>query len=74
MAIIIPEKDIALTYTSKHRYNTFYILGISFITALSGYLFGFDFAVGSFVCQEGRPFRQYGAVALETQALKPTGR
>lgn len=27
------------------RFNTIYILGISFISALGGYLFGFDFAV-----------------------------
>src|SRR4051794_39612346 len=27
------------------KYNTSYILGISFISALGGYLFGFDFAV-----------------------------
>ncbi len=33
------------TGTAKHRYNTSYILGISFISALGGYLFGFDFAV-----------------------------
>lgn len=30
---------------NKHSYNTRYILGISFISALGGYLFGFDFAV-----------------------------
>ena len=30
---------------SKYSYNTRYILGISFISALGGYLFGFDFAV-----------------------------
>ncbi len=29
----------------KSRYNSKYILGISFISALGGYLFGFDFAV-----------------------------
>jgi MFS transporter, SP family, xylose:H+ symportor len=29
----------------KHSYNTAYITGISFISALGGYLFGFDFAV-----------------------------
>ncbi|HRO45012.1 sugar porter family MFS transporter [Agriterribacter sp.] len=29
----------------KYSYNTRYILGISFISALGGYLFGFDFAV-----------------------------
>jgi sugar porter (SP) family MFS transporter len=45
MAIILAEKDTTLTDTSKHRYNTSYILGISFISALGGYLFGFDFAV-----------------------------
>lgn len=28
-----------------HTYNTAYITGISFISALGGYLFGFDFAV-----------------------------
>jgi len=30
---------------SRHTYNNTYILGISFISALGGYLFGFDFAV-----------------------------
>src|SRR5882757_6005693 len=30
---------------SRTPYNNFYILGISFISALGGYLFGFDFAV-----------------------------
>lgn len=30
---------------SRHSFNTGYILGISFISALGGYLFGFDFAV-----------------------------
>jgi sugar porter (SP) family MFS transporter len=30
---------------SPHRFNHAYILGISFISALGGYLFGFDFAV-----------------------------
>jgi sugar porter (SP) family MFS transporter len=29
----------------KQQYNSFYILSISFISALGGYLFGFDFAV-----------------------------
>jgi MFS transporter, SP family, xylose:H+ symportor len=29
----------------RRRYNNSYILGISFISALGGYLFGFDFAV-----------------------------
>lgn len=28
-----------------HKYNSTYVLGISFISALGGYLFGFDFAV-----------------------------
>ena len=31
--------------SQRHTYNTVYILGISFISALGGYLFGFDFAV-----------------------------
>ncbi|UYQ94848.1 sugar porter family MFS transporter [Chitinophaga horti] len=31
--------------STTHRYNTAYIIGISFISALGGYLFGFDFAV-----------------------------
>src|SRR4051812_26127613 len=31
--------------SSKSTYNNSYILGISFISALGGYLFGFDFAV-----------------------------
>jgi sugar porter (SP) family MFS transporter len=30
---------------NQHRYNRGYIWGISFISALGGYLFGFDFAV-----------------------------
>src|SRR5689334_8075874 len=30
---------------SRSAYNNTYILGISFISALGGYLFGFDFAV-----------------------------
>lgn len=30
---------------NKQAYNTRYILGISFVSALGGYLFGFDFAV-----------------------------
>jgi len=29
----------------KHSFNTKFILRISFISALGGYLFGFDFAV-----------------------------
>jgi sugar porter (SP) family MFS transporter len=45
MATIISERNVAATDTSKHRFNTGYILGISFISALGGYLFGFDFAV-----------------------------
>ena len=31
--------------TGKQGYNTSYILALSFISALGGYLFGFDFAV-----------------------------
>lgn len=45
MATIISERNVSGTDTSKHRFNTGYILGISFISALGGYLFGFDFAV-----------------------------
>jgi sugar porter (SP) family MFS transporter len=35
----------ALKHNMKETYNSRYILGISFISALGGYLFGFDFAV-----------------------------
>ena len=35
-----------------HTYNSGYVIGISFISALGGYLFGFDFAVIS----GARPF------------------
>src|SRR4029079_9976536 len=31
--------------SSHYQYNSKYILAISFISALGGYLFGFDFAV-----------------------------
>ena len=44
MAIILAEKAAPAT-TIKHSFNTGYIIGISFISALGGYLFGFDFAV-----------------------------
>ncbi|MBC7510949.1 MAG: MFS transporter, partial [Ferruginibacter sp.] len=30
---------------ANHQFNTRYIISISFISALGGYLFGFDFAV-----------------------------
>lgn len=30
---------------SSYKYNSVYVIGISFISALGGYLFGFDFAV-----------------------------
>ncbi|WP_343671172.1 sugar porter family MFS transporter [Chitinophaga sp.] len=45
MATIISHSDVAGTHSPGYRFNTFYILGISFISALGGYLFGFDFAV-----------------------------
>jgi sugar porter (SP) family MFS transporter len=45
MATIITEKSTGSINTAKYRFNTSYILGISFISALGGYLFGFDFAV-----------------------------
>lgn len=31
--------------TESHKHNSAYVIGISFISALGGYLFGFDFAV-----------------------------
>lgn len=45
MAINFTTEGITTADSSKHRFNTAYILGISFISALGGYLFGFDFAV-----------------------------
>src|SRR5690349_17147918 len=45
MATIISTGNIITADTSRHRFHTSYILGISFISALGGYLFGFDFAV-----------------------------
>lgn len=45
MATIISERHLTTIDTSNHRFNIGYILGISFISALGGYLFGFDFAV-----------------------------
>ncbi|MCU0388113.1 MAG: sugar porter family MFS transporter [Chitinophagaceae bacterium] len=45
MAINFSTEGIETTDSAKHRFNTPYILGISFISALGGYLFGFDFAV-----------------------------
>lgn len=45
MATIISSGNTGASDTSKYRFNTSYILGISFVSALGGYLFGFDFAV-----------------------------
>lgn len=45
MATIISSGNTGGSGASKHRFNTSYILGISFVSALGGYLFGFDFAV-----------------------------
>jgi sugar porter (SP) family MFS transporter len=45
MATIVSVKNIHGADTSKYRFNKSYIIGISFISALGGYLFGFDFAV-----------------------------
>jgi sugar porter (SP) family MFS transporter len=45
MATIVSAKEVGAADTSRHKFNTSYILGISFISALGGYLFGFDFAV-----------------------------
>lgn len=44
MATFITDTSAPVS-TTKHSFNTGYILGISFISALGGYLFGFDFAV-----------------------------
>lgn len=45
MATIIPRNDVTIAGLSRYRFHTTYILGISFVSALGGYLFGFDFAV-----------------------------
>ena len=45
MATIVTANEVGAADTSKHKFNTSYIIGISFISALGGYLFGFDFAV-----------------------------
>lgn len=45
MATIVSTNEVGAADTSKHKFNTSYIIGISFISALGGYLFGFDFAV-----------------------------
>lgn len=45
MATIVTETSKNDIDTSKHHFNYIYIIGISFISALGGYLFGFDFAV-----------------------------
>jgi len=45
MAIIVPGNRGLSANAKPYRFNTSYILGISFISALGGYLFGFDFAV-----------------------------
>ncbi|RFM31518.1 sugar porter family MFS transporter [Chitinophaga silvisoli] len=45
MATFIPRSDAKVAGLQGYHFRTFYILGISFISALGGYLFGFDFAV-----------------------------
>lgn len=45
MATFITDTNTSSTSTKAFRYSNNYILGISFISALGGYLFGFDFAV-----------------------------
>lgn len=45
MATIIPRSEATIAGLERYRFHTSYILGISFISALGGYLFGFDFAV-----------------------------
>lgn len=45
MATMMSAKESVVRDTSGYRFHTAYILGISFISAMGGYLFGFDFAV-----------------------------
>lgn len=45
MDSVILSSNNSLSSNPKYRFNTAYILKISFISALGGYLFGFDFAV-----------------------------
>jgi sugar porter (SP) family MFS transporter len=45
MATIVSPLEKQITSKSTYHFNTWYIIGISFISALGGYLFGFDFAV-----------------------------
>lgn len=45
MATIVSGTSAPSSISKQFRFNTGYILGISFISALGGYLFGFDFAV-----------------------------
>jgi sugar porter (SP) family MFS transporter len=45
MATIITGDQLPAMDMTKYTFNTGYIAGISFISALGGYLFGFDFAV-----------------------------
>lgn len=45
MASVVAEPSHSSFSSKEYKFNTAYILGISFISALGGYLFGFDFAV-----------------------------
>ena len=45
MAIIVSTAEKQIKSDTTYHFNTWYIIGISFISALGGYLFGFDFAV-----------------------------
>lgn len=45
MAVSINTVNSVPEETTKYSFNTSYVLSISFISALGGYLFGFDFAV-----------------------------
>jgi sugar porter (SP) family MFS transporter len=45
MAIIVSTVEKQIKSDTTYHFNTWYIIGISFISALGGYLFGFDFAV-----------------------------
>lgn len=42
---ITENKNSGMRSGLKHDFNTVFILGVSFVSAMGGYLFGFDFAV-----------------------------
>src|SRR6476646_8503385 len=45
MATISLPLEKKIDTEASYHFNTWYIIGISFVSALGGYLFGFDFAV-----------------------------